>query len=271
VREVDSCAQGNLKISLLSRILTLGSSSVDSAGQNKTSIHPAQDLEVDYEGLNKHDPKLALLQAQQEQNHRLNQSDQKPESPDGSSSGITILDSWKIPNANDGAGSIDETAGQAKVTANEEIAPVNLKSLILYSEKAKEHTPPNHFDLHLHYVIPESATDGILPRSTWTSKPTPSVCSVPFLSGARVLQNVFTDDECERLIQIATTLGYRPDHPKTLTEPTGIDSCEWLIPDSKWLCFQLLLRMNHAKQTNCFILTILRISFGGSSIAKASV
>lgn len=229
VREVDSCPHANLKISLLSRILTLGDDSHDKAAKNNKGIHPAQDLEDDYEGLNKHDPKLALLQAQQErQRQSLNGN-----SVDDDTDGITILDSWKIPNANnDTSHSSVGVSPAADETMSE--APMKLKSLILYSEKAEERTPPNNFDLHLHYVIPKHDSDCILPDSKDGAAKIPaSFCMVPFLSGARVLQNVFTDDECAKLIHIATTLGYRPDHPKSLAEPTGIDSCEWLIPDSK--------------------------------------
>ena len=44
--------------------------------------------------------------------------------------------------------------------------------------------------------------------------------------------NMCTDDECKQLIDIATALGYRYDHPTTLKEPTGIDSCEWFVNDN---------------------------------------
>ncbi|KAL3936852.1 MAG: hypothetical protein SGBAC_007914 [Bacillariaceae sp.] len=222
VREVDSCAEGNLKISLLSRILMLGDSQQDTTGKSKNTIHPAQDLEDDYEGLNKHDPEQALLQAQQGRNQQLQRSEHQPHSANTTASGITILDSWNIPSENANA---DETVEKVEAT-NGQTEPTKFKSLILFREKAEERTPPNHFDLHLHYVIPIDDTDCILSQSRngTTRNIAPSVCKVPFLSGARVLQNVFTDEECSRLMQMATTLGYRPDHPRVLAEPTALQN-----------------------------------------------
>jgi len=240
VREVDSCQRGNLKISLLSRILTMGNIDNNTNNQhsarnpkNSQTIHSSQDLEDDYEGLNKHDPQFAFMQAQQDRNNEQMNQREEPVMGDTNASGVTILDSWKIPDASISSDPNAATEGRADST-NEEQEPLNLKSLILYREKAEQRTPPNHFDLHLHYIIPKDDMDCILPQSNneARTKIPPSVCVVPFLPGARVLQNVFTDQECSKLIQIATTMGYRPDHPQALAEPTGIDSCEWLIPDT---------------------------------------
>ncbi|CAJ1956087.1 unnamed protein product [Cylindrotheca closterium] len=100
VREVDSCEEGNLKISLLSRILTMGSKNQQDDSNCKTHnmIHPAQDLEDDYEGMNKHDPKLALLQAQQAQNQQPTQSKHQSDSTLAEPTGIDSCE-WMIPDS----------------------------------------------------------------------------------------------------------------------------------------------------------------------------
>ena len=107
-----------------------------------------------------------------------------------------------------------------------DLEEIPLVSKIIYKEEASTRKPPNHYDLLLH----ATTEPGVIPFCQ--NAPGVVKHDVPFVSGGFVLQNVFTRQECARLIQAATQLGYRPDHPTSLESPTGIDSCEWLVDDS---------------------------------------
>jgi hypothetical protein len=208
VRDMDTCPEGSMKIQILSIILTLGE-----GAQCNENIH---------KGLNKHDPKSALLQAQTQKQQKSSNS-----TADGNNSSqesdLIILDSWKIPEREE-----EDTEEKKSRTPT-----LSFSSTIIYQEKADERTPPNHYNLLLHYASPSTSNGTIIPFENNDSTRSVVYHSVPFVSGAMILQNVLSPQECRCLIQAATTLGYRPDHPKSLSEPTGIDSCEWLVNDGK--------------------------------------
>lgn len=215
VREVDSCEEGQQKIELLSLILTLGGA--EQEGEDAAS-------NADSDGLNKHDPRVAIIQAQEHVSTTINPTDDN-----GS---ITILDSWAIP---------DSAHDIVHKDAEHDHQKLAFSSKIIYQEKADERTPPNHFDLLLHYAIPTHPNDRIIPFHN-TQDGIVDCYEVPFLSGAMVLQNVLSPRECLYLREAATSLGYRPDHPTSLEQSTGIDSCEWLIHDSKCARFYLNMK-----------------------------
>ncbi|CAB9511231.1 P4Hc [Seminavis robusta] len=108
----------------------------------------------------------------------------------------------------------------------------NLKSRIVYRETAAERTPPNHYDLLLHAITKPDKN-----LITWSDNhSTTQSHPIPFLpQPARVLPNVLTRDECQQLRRVTTTLGYRSDHPVSQAQPTGIDSCEWMVDSSSIL------------------------------------
>lgn len=206
VRDVDGCHEGPVKIQLLTSILSLGDDAAkdnDDEDQNQTNLN------------NKHDPRLALLEAQKNANFQKSAAD----SSLPSNKGLKILENWKVPVEND--------SDSDNMT---DLKEKNLASIskIIYQEEASTRKPPNHYDLLLHATLepgvitfcPKRTTDNVVKHE------------VPFVKGGFLLQNVLTNHECAQLRQAATQLGYRPDHPTSLEHPTGIDSCEWLIDNS---------------------------------------
>lgn len=196
VREADTCKEGTLKISLLSIILKLSGNG--------------------FEGVNKHDPRVVLSQAEKKYNLK-NSTDEENK--------LIILDSWKIPCIP--PTERHENDGESKQT--KEGPSLSFTSQIVYQEKADERTPPNHYDLYLHYIPPKPSYRCIIPFDEGRLAET---FPIPFVHGAMILKNVLSERECRYLIEVSSNLGYRPDHPKSLDSPTGIDSCEWLVDDS---------------------------------------
>lgn len=104
---------------------------------------------------------------------------------------------------------------------------VEIQSTVIYHEDAADRTPPNHYDLDLHYVT--AISPPIFRRDD--VPPPVERHDVPFVSGAFCLSNVLSPRECRYFRDIATKLGYEPHHPTAIPRPTGIDCCEWLISD----------------------------------------
>ena len=167
---------------------------------------------------NKHDPGPALVE------QLAAQTDANAEEA------MTVLEGWKWwENASPSSSSSTAKAEESPVT---EVEPVQLESKILYREAAADRTPPNHYDLHLHMLTPttddaESAMNII----QWSTPPPPTAChAVPFLpTPSRVVGHALTARECQQILHVTNTLGYRPDHPVARSTPTGIDSCEWWV------------------------------------------
>jgi hypothetical protein len=224
VRDVDSCEEGQQKIELLSLILTLGGA--EQEGEDAAS-------NANSDGLNKHDPRVVALIQAQEHVSVMNPTDNNGSitildsainiNPTDNNGSITISDSWAIP---------DSAHDIVHEDSEDDHQKLSFSSKIIYQEKADERTPPNHFDLLLHYAIPTHPNDRIIPFHN-TQDGIVDCYQVPFVSGAMVLQNVLSPRECLYLREAATSLGYRPDRPTSLEQSTGIDSCEWLIHDSK--------------------------------------
>jgi hypothetical protein len=190
--------------------------------------------------INRHDPRRAILLALQknglvadEQHNDHRDSPTSITSPDTPMAaidpGLEIMADWSIGRPLMTNGYHKDETGTKEVTDWDKLPTVHLKSRILYQEAASERTPPNRYDLLLH------TTD--VGSIQWSANP-PTIVKhpVPFLESQRgdafLLENVLTVEECQQLRAAATQLGWRPDQPTTLDQPTGIDSCEWLVDES---------------------------------------
>lgn len=239
VRDVDGCELPALKIQLLTFILSSsknrdarGNINDTGASKDKNGVDDddgdenEEDIN-DEEGhtanhVNKHDPALALLEAQKQYN-KSSKGDNSNSEKAAPEPGLKVLEGWRIPSS-----SIDAYTSTNDINNSlENLASLN--SRIVYKERASERTPPNHYDLVLHATDPSVVLPLNLPSP---SSPKVVKHDVPFVKAAFVLENVLTPFECQRLVQAASLLGYRPDHPTALSQPTGIDSCEWLVDDS---------------------------------------
>eukprot|EP00536_Pseudo-nitzschia_multiseries_P005867 jgi/Psemu1/191681/e_gw1.118.89.1 len=201
VRDVDACETPAVKIRLLASILSFRSH--DSAPHT-----------------NKHDPALALIEAQT-QLKMMQQKSTDTNQDNHSSDEVQMLEGWKIPSSPPRVGKDDEDAADQSL--------IELPSRIVYHENALERTPPNHYDLVLHAA---SKPASVLPLPNPVTTPPVIKHPVPFVKDAFVLEGVLLPSECKRLVEAASLLGYRPDHPTALPQPTGIDSCEWLVDDA---------------------------------------
>ena len=231
VRDVDICADGPVKIQLLTAILSCKDKNISNNNDGIANSDEQGDGnvvdEAEGERINKHDPALALLEAQnnlKKMNSKNNDDSEDIENgpvDPSKSSELKVLDGWRIPSPP----SPPDDKDNEDVSAD----PLQrLESRIVYQENASERTPPNHYDLMLHATVPFA----VLPLQGKKIAMEVSRHEIPFLTGAFCLKNVLSSEECSRLIQAASILGYRPDHPTNLDSPTGIDSCEWLVDDS---------------------------------------
>ena len=241
VRDVDLCGDGPVKIQLLTAILSCknkntvnANRNTNTCGHNGTENSKTLNGETDAEtcksdisdGTNRHDPALALLEAQK--TYKKMKSDSNSEGiveglvDSNKSTEVKVLEGWRISSLssppNNNKNSNDGALEALKV----------LESRIVYREHASERTPPNCYDLILHATEPFA----VLPLRGGQIAFEVTRHKIPFLTGAFCLENVLSHDECSRLIEAASILGYRPDHPSSLPLPTGIDSCEWLVDDS---------------------------------------
>jgi hypothetical protein len=130
--------------------------------------------------------------------------------------GLVSQPAWKIEDAD--YNDIDKPTDDDNI-----ISPPESK--IIYRETAAERVPPNHYDLFLHMTVPNAIV--------WDPTPLPvQKHDVDFLPRSCLLQNALTHKECHQIVQTATHLGFRPDHPVSIENPTGIDSCEWFVDAS---------------------------------------
>ena len=163
---------------------------------------------------NKHDPGQALAEQLAAQKDKTNDADEE----------MTVLEGWKW--WEDGTNDAEANVEESPVLVD----PVKIESKILYREAAADRTPPNHYDLHLHMLTTPNAEAVV----KWSTPPPPTAChAVPFLpTPSRVVGRALTASECQQILHVTNTLGYRPDHPVARSQPTGIDSCEWWVaPD----------------------------------------
>ena len=220
VRDCDM-APASCKRFLLTAILLVNN--VTATATATVSVNPQNS--TNDESANKHDPLVALRVAEHLPVVATTKlADTTPD--DGATTGsLGILEDWSLGRLmNDNGDNGDNGVDWEKLPAVQLQHP-----RILYSEKAAERKPPNHYDLVLHTTRPGSIQ--------WSEADTTiRKHEVPFLQSqpgdAFLLENVLTVDECQQLRAAATALGFRPDHPTALERPTGIDSCEWLVDDS---------------------------------------
>jgi hypothetical protein len=105
---------------------------------------------------------------------------------------------------------------------------------VVYHVPAKDRKPPNRHDLNMSY------TDTCMLTQDYDYSIIEKHPVVP-IPGAILLTNVLMAHECRRLIQTAEAMGYSPDHPMESSDPTGIDTCEWLAIQDSNVLFQRVL------------------------------
>lgn len=219
VRDVDLC-RAPCKLQLLNAILRLGSGQEED-GDNDTTTTQATTTTTPTLQLNRHDPRLAILELQQHNQNGGEENNISGGTDAASSSALNVQKDWASR----------DPVMFPDVDYDANLPTVTLHSRILYQEAAADRTPPNHYDLLLH----TTTQPGTIP---WEDRKNTAIQihHVPFLQSqkgdAMVLQDVLSLEECQQLRAAATQLGWRPDHPTSLPAPTGIDSCEWLVDDS---------------------------------------
>jgi 2OG-Fe(II) oxygenase superfamily len=257
VRDCDACVAAPCKLQLLNAILTLVNPSIPTTTTTSVTNTSSEDatpsttttatttnteLAVSIEDkdskdryMNRHDPHWVIRVLEQQQPQTTDQDDAgklASSSPKTTTPappvdlGIDIMPDWSLGRL---MTSSCNTAEEQSIDWDN-LPTVQLQSRILYRESALERTPPNHYDLLLHTTTEPGSI-------RWSESP-PTIVkhAVPFLESQKgdafVLEHVLTVEECQQLRAAATQLGWRPDHPTSLDQSTGIDSCEWLVDDS---------------------------------------
>lgn len=190
VRFCDDCQSSGVKLKLIAAILKCA----------------ATDTNGDEATLNRHDPRRALLDQEEEEGEME----------------ITNKTTWIPP-------SRTELKTMSDPDWN---VPTDIR--VVYHVAAAERKPPNHHDLNM------SFTDTSMLKQEHDSSVIEKHIVTP-IPGATLLTNVFLPHECQRLIQTAEKMGYSPDHPVESKEPTGIDTCEWLAVKDSELLFQRVM------------------------------
>ena len=135
---------------------------------------------------------------------------------------------WTIPESE----VTPEASAAAGTSSNTEKSPIDLDSVkveIVHHVPAKERKPSNHYDLTIYATQPNSIQ--IQPPTVKTKRH--DVDLIPGEYGAFVMTNVLSALECAQILAIAENkMKYIPDHPTSLKDPTGIDTCEWLVDES---------------------------------------
>ena len=252
VRDCDACGTVPCKLQLLNAILTLVNPSIPTAGSNTSApstlttapvVALIDDKDPRDQYMNRHDPHLAIRVLEQQlpvdgdetarKHHGMDALIQSASSSPRTTipvpseeSSIDVMPDWSLGRLMTNSSNGEEN------TDWDNLPTVQIQSRILYRELASERTPANQYDLLLHTTT--TTEPGTI---RWSESP-PTIVkhTVPFLESQKgdafVLEHVLTLDECQQLRAAATQLGWRPDHPTSLDQSTGIDSCEWLVDES---------------------------------------
>ena len=124
----------------------------------------------------------------------------------------------------------EEVSEDATIPSSEGDALSHLQNVdveTIHHVPAAERKPANHHDLRIFATPPN--TIRMAPPTKATKRH--DISLIPGEQyGAFVLTNVLSASECEQILHIAETkMKYIPDHPTSSPEPTGIDTCEWLV------------------------------------------
>jgi hypothetical protein len=212
VRDCNTSADAVTNMKMLTAILRVTGSSITTS---------TMDVDSSAGGTNKHGVGKVLV----EQLSTIRTSESN-----GQEAELVILEGWRISGENkvDPAAISDSSDAGTSSPEIDTPADTPIESRIIYSEEAAKRTPPNKYDLRLHVTAPDTIQ--------WNTSSSPGNATVkhavPFAPGAMVLENVLSALECKQLLSVVSQLGFRSDHPVTLDQPTGIDSCEWLVDRS---------------------------------------
>lgn len=253
VRLCDDCPHPNLKLKILRSVLAC--TPQDDAGTDGGCDGASQKGSGDstYGGLNKHDPRRVLAEYEQKGTAATmkkigddnESSDEEDEADTNGGGRKTDGDEMKIIKSTTWTAPSSEVSEEVDVTdAISHLKDAKVETV--HHVPAAERKPANHYDLTIYATPPDTV------RILAPTKPTKrhDINLIPGDQyGAFLLTNVLSAAECEQLLHIAETkMKYIPDHPTSSPEPTGIDTCEWLV-DSSILDPILERIMPHLNQT----------------------
>jgi len=248
VRFVDDCPFPTLKLKLLRGILACSATSDDSTQTSTAGSDP-----------NKHDPQRVLDELLQKDKKKKNGKEHTQEEKNNinfldmmntdndnsiskSSGGDDDHDDMKIvnsttwcvpcssstPNTNKNNNEEEDDNNNDTTTAKEEEERLqNVKVDIVHHVPPADRKPPNHYELKIFTTPPHTIQMNVSPQQP------PHAHKIDLVPGALFITHVLTPRECRQIRHMAETkMGFIPDHPRSSAEPTGIDTCEWLVDDS---------------------------------------
>ena len=231
VRLCDDCPHPNLRLKILRAVLACspqddgGTSDGADGGDKKTSGGESST----YDGLNKHDPRKVLAEYEKKQGLAGISTGENSDDEDEVNGNKVYEDEMKIVKSTVWTCPPAEVSEDAS-TSTEGDALSHLQNVeveTIHHVPAADRKPANHHDLRI-YATPPS-TIRMTPPAKATKRH--DISLIPGEQyGAFVLTNVLSASECDQLLHIAETkMKYIPDHPTASPEPTGIDTCEWLV------------------------------------------
>jgi len=245
VRLCDECPLPRLRIKILRVVLACspqdeagagadGGGGADADADADNAKKSGESSTGDRGGLNKHDPRRVLAEYEMKQDMtgaNFGHDDESSDEEDGAGGGqgkkvdgdeLKVVKStvWAVPSS--------EVSEDVTSTEDEMLTQLQTVEVeTIHHVPASERKPANHHDLRI-YATPPNTIRMIPP-----TKPTKrhDIDLIPGEQyGAFVLTNVLSAAECHQLLRIAETkMTYIPDHPASSPEPTGIDTCEWLV------------------------------------------
>mmetsp|Transcript_36677 Transcript_36677/g.79881 ORF Transcript_36677/g.79881 Transcript_36677/m.79881 type:complete len:602 (-) Transcript_36677:18-1823(-) len=232
VRLCDDCPHTNLKLKILRAVLSCSPRDDPKDGSNDG------DDDKGLAGMNKHDPRRALLEHEQGE-QKVEDGDVESDGDDDDDDGddaneMNIIRSteWRMPSREvapvAAAAATSTEDGTEYASLSLDIDQIEVETV--HHVPAAERKPPNHHELKIYATSPNTIT---MKRPSIKTK-RHDIDLIPGQYGAFVLTNVLSESECKQIIQIAESkkMGYIPDHPTSSPTPTGIDTCEWLVDSS---------------------------------------
>mmetsp|Transcript_15060 Transcript_15060/g.21327 ORF Transcript_15060/g.21327 Transcript_15060/m.21327 type:complete len:629 (+) Transcript_15060:71-1957(+) len=271
VRFVDDCPYPALKMKLLRGILACSSSS-SSRNTTTSSQESQPQQEKNEEHVNKHDPQRVLdelltqqgksssnnnthnatIEFEKSMNFRIDTDIQEEEKDEE----MKILNStqWCVPTTTIATSDSDfhDTTPTTKSTDDDnnndatKVKPdndddnnnidderiQNAEIQIVHHVLPSDRKPPNRYELKIFTTPPNTIRMMEDNDNNSCYSPPCHRYDIDLVPGALFITNVLTKQECYQLRGMAERMGYIPDHPVSSLDPTGIDTCEWLVDDS---------------------------------------
>ena len=237
VRDCDSISDPAMRARLLHTVLRAGKP-LEEGGENGNGGEGGEG------GASAAGPSTEFGDGEMEEEAGDDDDDEEEDEGDGASTpkretavtlqqAVEILPAW-LPGGESEVHSSEQLESSAPHACGEAATPrviLDRKALglrVVMSELGPDRQPPNHHDLHIYSLAPNSVQ---LLETSATERAAARRVDVPGVPGAFVMLGVLSRAECAKLTAVADAIGYTPDHPLSRADPSGIGGLELLLGD----------------------------------------